>query len=490
MLRMRRGSLFLHAILMVLFLLATSIAFMSWAVAEKYQGQVSLAHSQALYVAQYGVLNEALGELRSRPECQLPPGVEYLHPGVMRNTNGDIIGEYDHVKVSRVIDASQESNVFYTSWSYDLSARGKVEVKEPLGGVNEVTRQVTMRAHLRTYANYLYLTDRELTEYNEIIWFWTPDVLTGRTHSNDRIGIKYAPTFNGPVSTCAEAFIQGAGYSPHFTYEPIFNAPEVHFPSYAENVRNCAISMGHYYHDYVGTRMTRMKGIEAGWMLQQYIRGEPYDSAMIVFENLIPYHNIVFVDGDLEIYGEQVSGVTTVGCSGSMELIDNIKLADVPLDEPNETLSSLYMLGLVSEGQIIIKDTPANGQGNGLHASQGNHDGSHIMITAAIVALGESFTFEHQNDTWDEYRWCDPLGEHPGNQDERGEIILRGSVTQKRRGYVHRSNCGGTGYAKNYLYDIRLDDSAPPCFVNAIDGNGAAMFDIVAWREDVVPDPL
>jgi len=68
--------------------------------------------------------------------------------------------------------------------------------------------------------------------------------------------------------------------------------------------------------------------------------------------------------------------------------------------------------------------------------------------------LGECFTFEDQNDA---YVWEYSSGYVGPTPDERGDIILRGSLAQYRRGYVHRSNHSGTGYTKHYFYDSRLD---------------------------------
>jgi len=121
----------------------------------------------------------------------------------------------------------------------------------------------------------------------------------------------------------------------------------------------------------------------------------------------------------------------------------------------------------------MIANTWANGREN-------SSQGADIVICAAIVALGDTagcFTFDQQNDTWDTY-----IGPNP---DERGQIHLRGSVTQRFRGYVHRSNQGGTGYLKDYDYDFRFLVHRPPCFLDAVDQSGRALFDVVQWGQAV-----
>ncbi|MFC2170768.1 hypothetical protein ACFLQJ_02190 [Calditrichota bacterium] len=90
---------------------------------------------------------------------------------------------------------------------------------------------------LTYFTDYMYLTNEEMTMFNEIIWFWTPDTLYGRVHSNSRIGIKFRPSFYGQVSTTERDFARGAGYNPYFAYDPIFNAPHVYIPYGGEEGR-------------------------------------------------------------------------------------------------------------------------------------------------------------------------------------------------------------------------------------------------------------
>jgi hypothetical protein len=111
-------------------------------------------------------------------------------------------------------------------------------------------------------------------------------------------------------------------------------------------------------------------------------------------------------------------------------------------------------LVLVSEDKIKILNTWANGRD---HQAQG----SDIVINAVMVALDSDsghFTFDEQNDNWESY-----LGPTP---DERGRIHLTGSVFQKFKGYVHRSNNSGTGYLKDYKHDQRLNYWSLPIFEN------------------------
>jgi hypothetical protein len=180
------------------------------------------------------------------------------------------------------------------------------------------------------------------------------------------------------------------------------------------------------------------------------------------------------VNGQCEVMGE-IAGNLTIGSAQDMWLIDNIRYVGANRYNGDFDQDAMpNMLGLVSEGNIIIEDNMVNGKENGF-SIPGNHDRHSIIITAGMVALGESFTFEHQNDDWELYQGPTP--------DERGIIHLRGAVTQWRRGYVHRSNHIGTGYGKDYRYDFRFDRRPPPFYLEAMDENGFGLFDIISWGE-------
>src|SRR4030042_237252 len=75
---------------------------------------------------------------------------------------------------------------------------------------------------------YQYITNFEVTRFDEIIWFWTYDSLYGPVRSNDYIGIKYRPHFFDHVYTSKETFLYDEP-NPEFRFEPHFNCPEFPF---------------------------------------------------------------------------------------------------------------------------------------------------------------------------------------------------------------------------------------------------------------------
>ncbi|MCF7810040.1 T9SS type A sorting domain-containing protein [bacterium] len=304
---------------------------------------------------------------------------------------------------------------------------------------------------------YMYLTDRETTRYNEIIWFWTYDSLYGAVRSNDYIGLKYSPHFFGPVITSQDRFLYFDPQNIHFEYEPVFNAPPFFFPRRIPELYDSA-DVRIESDDY--SLMTRVAlKAEDGIEIHQYQLGmpspDPGEEDNLIEELEPPDSSIIYIDGQCEVYGI-LAGRLTISSTRDMYLIDNIIYdgADPFSADFNEDEME-HILGLVSEQNIIIKDTYCNGRNNGFGQYGPNQIDNHsIAINGSLLALNESFTFEHQNDDWELYQGPSP--------DERGIIHLKGSLLQVRRGYLHRSNHGGTGYGNHYRFDERLNEQTPP----------------------------
>ncbi|MBD3165514.1 DUF4900 domain-containing protein [bacterium] len=491
--RDRNGGILFNTMILVMLMVFTSVAFLQWAADEHMQTDLELARAKAYYVAYYGAIQEGLKYMRTRNASNYNLETVFAEQEVF-NPDGKPIGRYSNVRIREVAYKGEEqgANDFFTSSrQFDLFSTGSVPLNKqyPDGMLrrnpfpDKVSRTVRLRAKLRTFANYMYLTNNEVTRFNEIIWFWSPDVLWGRVHSNDAIGLKFNPTFYGPVSSTADHFVEYSA-NPYFAYEPELNAPRVGFPDFASELRSGAGMQGNFISDNEGQLWTRMECGDGGIEFKQWTAGTPWDSTQVINSGSIGYgsNRAVFVEGELFLWGDFVSGTITIGSEGNMNLMDNIKYAEIneaSPQNPSQDFSDFpHLLGLVSESNIRIQNTWANGRENG--ASTNNPDRESIVITAAMVALGESFTFRDQNDTWNTYRFC------PG-PDERGEIHLRGAVTQERRGYVHRSNCRGTGYDKDYEYDFRLDYMVPPFYLEATDEQGNSLFDIVEL-EELPPD--
>jgi len=496
----RRGSILVSSVVLMGVLLLTGAAFIKWTADEHLQATYDLARSQAYYIAQKGVIHECWPFLNSKSITELPRSSQNL-PEEAWVDYSTFSGRYKDVKVKNLAD-NTSSSVFVTMDAYDMSATGEVVIST---GKNQppisVERTVSLRAQMRTMANYMYLTDTETANPpdgsgDDVIWFYNGDTLQGRVHSNDYIGIKQRPVFLGPVSTSKDEFRENAANA-YFEYTPVMEVAPVIFPEYADDVRNAAAASGRFFEDNHGAWMTMIEGNATGYHLVQWPRGTgplPLPET-ITNEETIGYdiNLVIFVEGDLLLKGNSIKQRSTVSCSGNMYLIDNVKYADVPTGRPEIPEGSANILGLISEENVVIGNTFENGRDNGLSIGPANdHLRKHIIITAGIVALNESFTFENQNDwiltpdgrqpivaDWDRGGY---LFNNCNGQDRRGYIYVRGAVAQRRRGYVARSNCGRTGYDKDYQYDFRLQTNPPPVYLRSQDDEGNVFFDITtSW---------
>ncbi|MCB2200733.1 hypothetical protein KQI63_15115 [bacterium] len=508
----RIGSLLVNSVILMLVLLMTGVAFLKWTSDEGYQARFDLARTQAYYIAQRGALERGLAELRSRTAVELPNVLMTL-PNGGEGEYGEFRGYYKDCTLTPVWSVLNENMSIDDDAlieEYVVSATGVVKFRQPNGEVEDVERSFNLTATKPSLSKYFYFTIDENTQYDEVIWFFGRDVLYGPVRSNDFIAMQGRPEFFMSVTTSMPNFIEGAGYNPIFHADTLFNAPEVLFENKANELRAGAQALGTYFDNRDGLWTTRIEGDALGWHVMQWDAGTPFDEENLNNDVRISYaqNRAIFVEGNLELKGEQISGRTSIGCEGDMRLIDDVTYEGFTphsLDEANQ--ANIYylvgtdpILGLIGEQNIVIANTDANGKGNG--ANEGawtDHSNKHIVIQAALIALGDestgrgSVTFENQNNRpddpngWDGYWWCDPEGDHAGEQDERGAIYLRGVILMRQRGYVHRgaNNCGGTGYDKEYAYDIRMWKTPPPHFPKErLDGDRYEFYISSSWDQD------
>jgi hypothetical protein len=484
------GSFPLLAIIMIALLIFTGMAFLKWGADESWQSKYKRHQLQAYYAAHAGMMHKGFTFLRNLTPSTIPPAGLVLGGETVTDFRGNGIATVEQVRIDPSPNQSQSG---FNDQNYlDVVSYGRVQFKDYDGKTATVKDSLRLKIRVLGLSNFLYLTNIETTVFGEVIKFWHEDTLNGWVHSNDTIAIMENPVFYDHVSTTAPDFWHGPSYNPQFVnFPPMFNYREIYLPSEATTVRSAAEGMGLYFNspnDMYDTRLI-FNDIQ-GWKLWQWMAGTPFDSTMPPdATGPPPTWQAIFVDGYLEMAGV-FRGQCTVGASGShdpaalgkhcIKLLDDIKyyFADPLSGQFNDTTGNyLDILGIVSEGNITIANSWANGRLN-------QQAGSGIVITAAMVALGESFSFEDQNEPngtpfWEFYTgWNCPT---PPNADARGTIYMHGAVTQYRRGYVHRSNHGGTGYGKQYRFDRRLSMMSPPFFLEATDSQGHAHFEIISW---------
>ena len=454
-----RGSVPILMVMMLIFLIGAGLAYMTWSTDEGVENRYERAAIQAHYLAQTGIAERGFSYLRSLGPGNLPVGRIDLASGGISN-----VGEYVDVHVIRDVE-HQGGNIFRQTNYYDIHSTGSVIIENQRGQEIDVRRTRTLKVRLRSFVNYMYLTDFETTIFGERISFWREDTLWGRVHSNDQIAIRDNPVFYGLVTTCADDFFHGPNFGPIFVnFQPMFNVPPVVVPDEATKVRACAAASNNVFYS-EGIYNHRLVFSGSGANVYRWELGTPFPEEPVPIRSYGPFDNdAIFIYGPMEMEG-QVTGTVTVGASEDIYLIDDVKYVD---SSPNGEVNpdSPHILGIVSEGNIVVANTWANGRDD---MAQGRD----IIINAGMVALGESFTFQDQNDVWELYQGPTP--------DDRGVIKLWGSVVQARRGYVHRSNHTSTGYGKDYHYDERFSITPPPCYPDATDELGHSLFDIIAW---------
>ena len=488
------GYVLVTAMILVMGLLGVGAAFMRWSTDEAIQSRHVSGAMQAYYLGQMGVIEKGLQWMRSREPSDLPIG-EVVLPG--RNVPG--VGKYEDVRIMFL--AGQSGGDFWAlDKMYRISAVGVVTTPWNVGDdTKTIRRKSVLYVSLRSFSDYMYLSDHEMTTFGDRIRFWHEDTLNGRVHSNYQIAIMENPVFYEQVTQAGNwtDFEHGTGYAPVFLGPPPkFRVRPVLIPEVAENLRNYATN---YFNP--GTDK-QMRMVINGSTLHHYTwdLGEAFDSLEAVSDQIeIPQGEdaglCVFTETRLELAGTEITGRVTIGSAQLIRLMDDIRVRAAYTNGAPEYRvlpSCPDYVGIVSEGDIKIANTPRNGRENCNGFGPGgtnNQNLKDIVITAAVVALGNpftgsagSFTFENQNDDVDS-------GYSGPSPDERGTIWLYGSLTQRRRGYVHRSNHGGTGYAKQYRYDSRFLQQRPPCFFEAVDSTGHALFDIVQWGQGVESPP-
>ena len=325
---------------------------------------------------------------------------------------------------------------------------------------------VTAMASLAYGINYAYLSHYETTEFGDRVRWWSGDTITGPIHTNSQFAMMQTPVFYDVVSQCADDFAQGPGTEPQFYGPPpVFNAPPVNIPEYADGMRSRAGSfLDHGSYDHARVRIEHTRLLVWWGML-----GVPVDTTSqpdtVHFSAQNP---VVWFECPIRICGI-LDSTLILGSSDDIGLEDNILYASSDPITGAPTADHNEKFALVSEGDIKVLNTPANGRedSNFMGPDQTDPNLTSIAINGFLFALGGSFTFEQQNLADSSYV-CEACGCTPvpggspnpncgtGGRDERGTIYLWGGLTQRRRGYMHRACCGGTGYTRHLRYDNRL----------------------------------
>jgi hypothetical protein len=168
--------------------------------------------------------------------------------------------------------------------------------------------------------------------------------------------------------------------------------------------------------------------------------------------DLSTINGIVYVNGTLVVSGV-LDGEVTLVSGGHIEIVDDVVYRDSNESGPREGCDD--MLGLIAGSDINIVNNEANCDD--------------CVIHAAMIAINNTLRVENWN-----------------TGTPRGMLSVYGSIVQDFRGPVGTGYWDGdemiilTGYSKDYHYDHRLQDMAPPSFIELFH---TGRYVQLRWRE-------
>lgn len=325
---------------------------------------------------------------------------------------------------------------------------------------------------LETFADYLYLTHCEEDPYrNEHIYFWTPDTLDGKVHSNDTLYIQagHRPRFMKKVTSCAPLVMPPGNQA---TFDEGFypNAESIYFPDQADEIRTR--SYRHNFGTFDPDSVTELT-FDRNRIYVRYCG--PYfedpDTILRCMPEFIqesqdvfivpPLVGCLFVHGKVFIKANRAGpdrmdpyfqshgfeGRLTVASSDTMVIYDNLIYTNAANDNSVPTYIN-DCLGLISENCIMVGDSV----------------GDTVYINAALAAIDGTISVR------DIYQYGIPVP----NNNEKQSLFIYGSLAMRNRGLVHTSynGWGLRGFIeKDYHYDTRLQMDPPPYFIRTRDYN-------------------
>ena len=292
---------------------------------------------------------------------------------------------------------------------------------------SDVTRTVTIRAAIETFASYMHASGDEETPGGQNIYFGPNDVIDGAVYVNDEINIYGTARILGLTRTAASSVnYAGGGTSNTFEGGIEFGVDELDFSGapgedHVESIKDDAIDEGLVLlnKDYIITFLEDGK-----------FSFEPTDGSIDALTNWVVNNSAIYVEEDVHVQGV-VNGKVSIASDESIYIDDDIVYAGARNPTPFEPFFFTNIvtdsLGLVARDEVQITGTDTIN----IHAS--------ILVTDGDDGFNADF-------------WNSDIG--------TPSINLYGSISQVRRGVVGRAN--GDGFSKNYKYDTRFIDEPPP----------------------------
>ena len=412
---------------------------------------------------------------------------------------------------------------------FTIVSTGTYDPDGTYGNGDELTRTVTVKAQMQSFARFAYFSDYEPSN----IWFFSKDLIRGPLHSNSNLKIAGDPHFEGYVTSTADYFkyynngyyiTSDEGSNPPRD-EPIFDDGyslgfhNVTYPSDLSELAAAAQAGGLHidhetqitlqsdgtlsygiYHPAVYDYETHSH-LHGGWgdryhhggTYHYYKHTHAHSHQIMVEDGWWEYINVelgningaVYVNGNLNLSGT-LNGQLTIAAEGNIHIVDDILYNTNPVDYDED--------GLLNDGNGNGINDPACGNAPADDTDDDNDgvpDGEDDPLPESsdilgLIALGnvivdDDGTYEHVDRTI--CATIMALGtsftveDYSGHLE--GELRIIGGLIQKQRGAVgtFSGDTQTSGFAKNYIYDHRFMHSAPPWFPRT------NLIEVVYWRE-------
>jgi len=395
------------------------------------------------------------------------------------------------VKFNYELQSSDEIYHWGFSSTTNFAVIGKGYVHSSEFGDVVIYSQTSHGASASSFADWLYITDRETQSYRQpidTIRFWGPDTLDGKVHSNDKLhfqmGNGYWPVFWEEVTSCSLRFSPvNAPQNVEFNGGYHLGYGQLPIPVYADSVRIynyypglgdtsslvvSEITLEPEYFIYRTRPATAMSRNQSSFAFPQNINDAPHFA--------YPPTKALFIEGEVwitaakgrmhynHLAGDSLTlhgfrGQLTIGASGDIIIAQDIVYessnpdGSVPLNSPD-------LLGLISEKHILVW----------------RGCGQTVKVTAGLAAIGllpdlDSIPANRcPNGSFppdSKYGTISVDGINCYNvENEKQTLTIWGCLIQRERGLIHTSFSGGhRGFiSKDYNYDFRFRKTPPPHF--------------------------
>ncbi len=312
----------------------------------------------------------------------------------------------------------------------------------------------------KSFSQYAYYSNSEYTPWGGRMDFLSSDTLRGPIHSNDALNIRGSPVFEGRVTSPYNWIARSWDADPQFPGGTNFNAPVKDLPSSTDiqNIADAAADSGLRFNYRIEVQLYAQISGRDTLQMARIRETDAAESYWNVWQNynVSATNGVISTPSRIDIYGD-IADKVTVHSGLLIEIDGDLRYFDDPRKNPN----ARNMLGLVSEGDIRV-DSRA-------HSYEGSQD---VDIHANIMALGNT----GEGMFYAEDYWGADLG----------RINLYGGLVQGSKGPVSIRYTDGRiyrGYDRNYNYDPRFNEEAPPYYPRE------SIFSVVYWRDEIVQKP-